>query len=187
MKRTFAASLLALAVATPFAAQAADLDYTYFEAGKTWVDADGGADGDGWTGQGSVALGSQFHLYGGYGSAKIDDSNIDVDISRLGVGWNRSINDTSDLVVRANWLDLDAGFPYGEDDGYEAEVGMRSGWTPNFETYLAAGYADISRGDGDFYGKLGAQYKFNPMWGIAASATFADDTNEFFVGPRISF
>ena len=49
------------------------------------------------------------------------------------------------------------------------------------------GYADIDRGDGDFYSKLGAQYKFNPMWGIAASATFADDSNEFFVGPRISF
>jgi len=187
MKRTILASFLALSLAPLAATQAADLSYTYLEAGKTWVDADG-PDSDGWGANGSVALGSQFHVYGGYASHKIDHSRIDVDISRLGVGWNRSISDTSDLVVRANWLDIDSGFPYGEADGYEAEVGMRSAWTPNFETYLAGGYADIDRGDGgDFYGKAGAQYRFNPMWGIAATATLSDGANEIFVGPRISF
>jgi Ax21 family sulfation-dependent quorum factor len=185
MKRTLALSILALCTAAPLA-QAADLSYSYLEAGRTWVDADG-ADSDGWGANGSVAIGSAFHVFGGYGSQKIDDSNIDADISRLGVGWNRSINDTSDLVVRANWLDIDAGFPYGESDGYEAEVGLRSGWTPNLETYAAAGYADTDRGDGDFYGKLGAQYKFNPMWGVAASVTLSDEANEIFVGPRLSF
>ena len=185
MKRTLLFSFLALTSAT--AVQAADLSYTYLEAGKTWVDADEGADADGWTGQGSVALGSQFHVFGGYGSQKIDGTSIDVDVARLGLGWNRSISDTSDLVVRANWLDIDAGFPFGESDGYEAEVGLRSAWTPNFESYLAGGYADIDRGNGDFFAKLGAQYKFNPMWGVSASVTLSDEANEIFVGPRVSF
>lgn len=186
MKRTLIVCLLALG--SLGAAQAADLSYTYFEAGKTWVDADGGADADGWTGHGAFALGSQFHVYGGYGSQKVDHSRIDVDVSRLGLGWNRSISDTSDLVVRANWLDVDAGFPFGEADGYEAEVGLRSGWTPNFETYFAGGYADLDSGnDGEFYGKFGALYKFNPMWSVSASATLSDEANEIFVGPRVSF
>ena len=184
MKRTLLLSFRALT--SVGAAQAADLSYTYLEAGKTWVDADG-PDADGWSANGSVALGSAFHVYGGYGSQKIDDSNIDADISRLGLGWNTSINDTSDLVVRANWLDIDAGFPFGESDGYEAEVGLRSAWTPNLETYFAAGYADIDRGSGEVFGKLSAQYRFNPTWGIAASATLSDEANEIFVGPRVSF
>jgi Ax21 family sulfation-dependent quorum factor len=187
MKRTVALAALALTAALPFAATAADLDYSYFEAGKTFVEADGGADADGWAAQGSFAITPFLHIYGGYGSSKIDDSNIDADISRLGLGWNTSINETSDLVVRANYLDVDAGFPFGEAEGYEAEVGMRSAWLPKFETYFAAGYADIDRGDGDFYGKLGAQYKFNKMWGVTASATLSDDANEYFIGPRISF
>jgi Ax21 family sulfation-dependent quorum factor len=189
MKRTFAISALALALAAASSAGAADLSYTYLEAGRTWYDIDGGADADGWAAQGSVALGSQFHLYGGYGSNEIDHTSIDVDVTRLGLGWNRSINDTSDLVVRANWVNLDSNFPDSDTDGYEAEVGLRSGWTPNFETYLAGGYVDVDRGDGDgdFYAKAGAQYKFNQNWGIAASASFADDNNEYFIGPRFSF
>lgn len=186
MKRTILSSLLALSLAPLAATQAADLSYSYIEAGKTWVDADG-PDADGWGANGSVALGSQFHLFGGYGSQKIDHSHIDVDVSRLGLGWNRSISDTSDIVVRANWLDIDAGFPFGATDGYEAEVGLRSAWTPNFETYLAGGYIDIDRGSGEVYGKLGAQYRFDPRWGIAATATLSDEANEIFVGPRISF
>lgn len=189
MKRTLALYTLALATALPLAANAADLDYTYLEGGYTSIEGDGGPDADGWVVGGSAAVAPNVHLYGSYGSTELDDVNLDGDIARIGLGWNTGINDQNDLVVRANYLKIDSDFPgpSGEADGYEAEVGLRTAFTPNFETYAAAGYVDIDRGSGDLYGKLGAQFKFNQNWGLAGTVTLADGANEYFIGPRLSF
>lgn len=192
MKRTLALSALALAAALPFAASAADLDYSYLEGGYTSIDADGGLDADGWVIGGSAAIAPNVHVFGSYGSTELDgadleDTDIDGGIARIGLGWNTGINDQNDLVVRANYLKIDTDFPGGDTDGYEAEVGLRTAFTPNFETYAAAGYADIGRGSGDLYGKLGAHYKFNQNWGLAGSVTLADGANEYFIGPRFGF
>lgn len=173
-------------------ASADELSYSYLEAGylQTNID-DSGTDADGWRLGGSVALGESFHLFGNYDAQELDDINVDVDTWRLGLGWNRSIADAHDLVVRAAYLELDAdvGPASASVDGWEAEVGVRSALTPNFETYVALGYADADDvgGDGDLFGKLSGQYKFNPTWGLVATVSINDDANEVFIGPRISF
>ena len=60
--------------------------------------------------------------------------------------------------------------------------------TRHIEGYLLAGYQDYDGGiDGEFYGRLGAQVKFNPMWGISAEVMSIDGDNRFFIGPRASF
>ena len=186
MKRTLIA--LALVAALPAAASAAELDYNYVEAGRKFVDLQGGNDADGYQIGGSVALGDQFHLFGSYANLSPDVHvfSDDADLWRLGLGWNRSISDSSDLVVRANYGELNTSF--GNADAWEAEVGLRSALTDRFETYVALGYSD-GEGDGVAFGKLGAQYKFNRTWGIVADATIAadDGANEYFIGPRLSF
>ena len=192
MKRTLVTLSLAITAALSFtAAHAAELDYSYIEGGYSHIEADGGSDASGWGVAGSAAITSNLHLFGGYTAAETDSFSIDADIWRFGLGWNTGVTYRSDLVVRANYLQIDTDFPgpTGEADGYEAEVGLRTALTPNFETSVALGYIDIDRGNssGDLYGKLGAQYKFNPAWGIAASATLSEDANEYFIGPRFSF
>ena len=188
MKRTSLA--LALAALLPLGAQAAELDYSYIEAGYNRVDAHGSdADADGPAINTSVALGESFFLYGGYSANDIDDSPADVDVSRIGLGWRHGLASGSDLLLKANYIKADVGgVPINLDaEGYEAEVGLRTAHGDNFESYVALGWQDGGDFDGDVYATLGGQYKFNPAWGIAASATHRDGANEFFVGPRFSF
>ena len=78
-------------------------------------------------------------------------------------------------------------FPGDSLDGYSAEVGVRAGLTPFVEGYAMAGYEDGKDYDGDFYGRLGAQVKFNPNWGITGDVKFADNDTQWFVGPRFTW
>ncbi|MEJ7746383.1 MAG: autotransporter outer membrane beta-barrel domain-containing protein [Luteimonas sp.] len=62
-----------------------------------------------------------------------------------------------DVTVNGQTFDINDG-----EDGYSAEVGVRGALTTNFEGYATAGYEDFGDGADDFYGRLGAQIKFNP-------------------------
>ena len=64
---------------------------------------------------------------------------------------------------------------------------MRSALTTNLEGYALAGYENGDEFDGDFYGRLGAQVKFNQNWGINGDVKFADGDTQWFVGPRFSW
>lgn len=186
MKRILIA--LVLTAALPAAVSAAELSYNYVEGGRKFVDLQGGNDADGYLVGGSAALGEQFHIFGSYSnlSPDIQVFQDDADLWRLGLGWNTHVSDRSDLVVRANYAELNTRF--GNADAWEAEVGLRSALTDRFETYVGLGYSD-GDGDGEVLGKLGAQFKFNPRWGIVADAAIAadDGANEYFVGPRFTF
>ena len=49
------------------------------------------------------------------------------------------------------------------------------------------GYEDGGDFDGDAYGRLGAQVKFNQTWGVVADVKIADGDTQYFVGPRITW
>lgn len=179
---------LTLLAALPFAASAADgVSYSYVEGGYTQTDlANTGTDAEGFSIRGSGAIAPNFHLFGDYSKQEIDDTSIDFDQWRLGVGYNVEINPKLDLVTRAAYEKFDAGS--GLDfDGYSVEAGVRGAFTPNLEGYALAGYEDGDELDGDFYGRVGAQVKFNPTWGINGEVKFADGDRQYFIGPRISF
>jgi Ax21 family sulfation-dependent quorum factor len=188
MKRTLLA--LTLLAALPFAASAAEgVSYNYVEGGYTRVDAGhtgSNNDADGWALNGSGAINPNFRVFGGYSKVKISDSDVNLDQWRVGVGYNREINTKVDLVTNVAYEKFDAG--QGVDgNGYSVEAGVRGAMTPMLEGYALAGYEDYKDFDGDFYGKVGAQVKFNPTWGIAGEVKFADGDTQLFVGPRISF
>ena len=127
------------------------------------------------------------NVFGAYGNQEIKHSNgVDFDQWRLGVGYNRQIAPKADLVTRVAYEKFDAG--QGLDfDGYSVEAGVRGALTPMLEGYALAGYEDGDGFDGDFYGRVGAQVKFNPTWGVTGEVKFADGDAQYFVGPRISF
>lgn len=185
---------LTLLAALPFAASAAEgLSYNYVEGGYAATHTDG-PDADGWAINGSGALSDNFHVFGGYTFQKTDDETIgavrfdgiDVDQWRVGLGYNHPIAANTDLLARVAYDNYKV---EGLDrlDGYSAEVGVRSALTQNFEGYALAGYEDGDDFDGDFYGRVGAQVKFNQNWGITGDVKVADGDTQYFVGPRLTF
>lgn len=203
--------LLALLAASPFAASAQNasgLNYNYVEGGYVATNLDnnnGDIDADGFGANGSVALSDNFHLFGGFNRQDTDTfelfqggNRVDthMDQWRLGVGYNLPIAATTDLVARAAYekfqtddvtidgVRYDVG--HGQD-GYSAEVGLRSALGANFEGAITAGYQDFGGNADDFYGRVGAVVKFNPNWALSGDVKFADHDTTWFVGPRFSW
>ena len=191
MKRTLLA--LTLLAALPFAASAAEgVSYNYVEGGYVRTDIENSGtnnDADGWSLGGSGAIAPNFHIFGNYSKQSISDTDVDLNNLRVGVGYNRELTPKMDLLTRVAYerYDFDSSYGNYKSDGYSVEAGVRGAITNNFEGYALAGYEDAEDFDGDFYGKLGAQVKFNPMWGINGEVKFADGDTQLFVGPRISF
>lgn len=190
-------SLLALTLlaALPFAASAEGLSYNYVEGGYTATNLDGLPDSDGWGLNGSFAIAPNFHVFGGYNQQDFDDVNYGYDEWRLGVGYNHEISQNVDLVTRVAYENLQGDdfnlgglrTPGADLDGYSAEVGVRGNLTRQLEGYAMAGYQDGSDYDGDFYGRLGAQVKFTPNWGLSGNVKFAENDTQWFVGPRFTW
>lgn len=185
MKRSLIA--LSLLAALPFAASAAEgVSYNYVEGGYVASNLDGVPDADGFGVRGSVAFHPNFHVFGDYSNQELDDSNIDVDQWRVGVGYNHEISPRADLLTRIAYEKVDLG-SLGDADGWSVEAGARGALTRNFEGYALAGYEDGDQVDGDFYGRLGATVKFNPNWGLNGDVKFADGDTQWFVGPRFTW
>jgi Ax21 family sulfation-dependent quorum factor len=190
MKRSLLA--LTLLAALPFAASAAEgLSYNYVEGGYTASNGDGDIDADGFGANASVAIHPNFHLFGGYSQQEVDDVDVDVDQWRAGVGYNLELSPKLDLIARAAYEKVEV--ESFDADGYSAEVGVRSPLTSRLEGYATAGYEDFGdddgfgEGDGDFYGRVGAQVKFNQNWGIGGDVKVSDGNTQWFVGPRFSW
>jgi Ax21 family sulfation-dependent quorum factor len=184
MKRHFLA--LALLAALPFAASAADgISYNYVQGGYVATNTNSG-DADGWGLAGSAALSQNFHVFGNYSNQDLKAVNADFNQWRVGVGYNRAVSQRIDLLTRVAYEKFDAGSGV-DTDGYSVEAGLRGAMTPMVEGYALAGYEDGKDFDGDFYGKLGAQVKFNRNWGVAADVKFADGDQQWFVGPRLTW
>lgn len=180
-------SLLALTLlaALPFAASAAEgVSYNYVEGGYA-ASKISGPDADGWAIGGSAAIAPNFHVFGSYNSQEIDNTNFDVDNWRVGVGYNHEIGAKTDLLTRVAYERYETNVR--NFNGYSVEVGLRSGLTKNWEGYVLAGYEDGSDFDGDFYGRIGTQVKFNPNWSVSGEVKFADGDAQYFVGPRYTF
>lgn len=194
MKRSLIA--IGLAAALPFAAAnaAEGISYNFVEAGYAATDID--LDADGFGINGSVAIHPNFHLFGAYSNQDIDHSSADFDQWRIGVGYNHEISRNADLVTRIAYEKFDAGrnaLGYRIDpDGYSVEVGVRGAMLPNFEGHAFVGYEDYSSDDlyeyeDDFYGRLGAVWKFTPNWGLSGDVKFVSGDTQWFIGPRFTW
>lgn len=178
---------LALAVALPLSAQAADkpLSYTYVEGNYQRLDH--GVDGIGL--RGSFNFGdSGFYGLAGYSWLGSDDETFDDDEvkgSEVGLGYHHGLSDKTDLLGEVAYRSLknDA----YRIDGGRASVGVRSAFSDRIEGIAKVNYYDASDYDGDVTGTVGGQYKFNDTWGATAEAEFGNGDKAWLVGVRASF
>jgi opacity protein-like surface antigen len=178
---------LALAVALPLSAQAADkpLNYTYVEG--NYQKLDHGVDGVGV--RGSYELGSSgVYGLGSYGWLGSDDETLDDDeikAHELGLGYHRAIADKTDLLGEVAYRSAKAGNV--RIDGARASVGVRSAFSDRVEGIAKVNYYDASDFNGDVTGTVGGQYKFNSMWGATAEAEFGNGDKAWLLGVRANF
>ena len=186
MKRTLLA--LTLLAAAPFAASAAEgLSYNYVQGGYVATNNnDGVRDADGWGVNGSIAVSPSFNIIAGYTKQDIDNVDFKVDEWKLGAGYHYGLTDKTDLVTNVAYQKLDPNFNASRN-GYSAEVGVRGAIAPKFEGYAMAGYEDYKKLDGNFYGRVGANVKFNDTWGLNGDVKFADGDAQWFIGPRVTW
>lgn len=189
MKRSlFALTLLA---ALPFAASAADgVSYNYVQGGYTKINSD--LDADGWGVKGSAAVAPNFHVFGSFDSVKADSIlgvRPKLEATELGVGYNHALSPKMDFVgTLAYQRGKASAAGYSESfDGYAAEAGVRGSLATSFEGWALAGYEDANDVDGQLYGRLGGQVKFNPQWGVVGDVKLVDGDTQLFVGPRLSW
>ena len=209
--------VLALALAgAPIAASAAELSYSFIEAGYAQlnqelphVDLGGGAvaqigdiEASGVQVSGSIEMGASFYLFGGYKSGSDDvvvTSNIpgfrpvsvDIDLTQFnaGLGYHHGLSERADLITEISYIATEAEVAGSSSDADDARVavGVRGLMTDNFEGWLKANYTDGDAYDGEFSATVGAQFKFNRTWGIVGEAEFGESSSQYMVGVRARF
>ena len=178
---------LALFAALPLSAQAEDskLSYNWLEA--DYLNLDHGADG--WGLRGQVGLGnSGLYGLGGYSRIKADNGlggNVTIKANELGLGYHHAVADKTDLIAEMAYQNADA--DVARIDGLRSSVGVRSSMSDKFEGFAKLNYYDLSDYSGDVTGTLGAQYKFNPTWGLTGEAEVGHGDQAYTVGVRASF
>lgn len=201
--------LAALLAAAPLAASAAPLSYTFVEGGwnKIHADyADESGEADGAYLKGSFDIGSGVNAIASikrvsdsydFAGSRYDDR---VTQSEIGLGYHQSMTDRVDFIAELAWVRFDL---TGKEDGAtwldaqgtggRAAAGIRGQMAPNLEGEIKANYYDGNDiAGGTWTGTVGAQYRFNPTWGVTAEIEHGDlideaSTTRYMVGVRASF
>mgnify|MGYP000904122642 CR=1 FL=1 len=182
--------LLAALPCTAFAGEG--LSYTYAEA--TYAEThDEGHSAQGWAVNGSYALHPNVNLFGDFTRQKTDFKDRSFQTWRVGVGYNHEIANDTDLVARVAYNSARPASPLIEFNGWSAEAGIRTAFTPHLEVFALGGYQDYLKNkgynpDGRFYIDLGAQAKLNQRWSLSADMKMDRRGSKiWFVGPRLSW
>lgn len=197
MKKRLAAALLLAAL--PFAASARDSlgGFTYVEAGVERIRVDYDVPGldpldfDGATVRGSIGLGENFYVYGGFAWARNDDFPVDIDARQAqgGIGYRYGLFDNTDLTAELGFQHIELDTDGAEDnlDAARLSVGVRGAFTDHLEGWVKANYVDGSDYDGEFTATLGAQFVIDETWGIVAEFEAGDLSSQAMLGVRASF
>lgn len=205
-KILIAAALLA---ASPLAAAAEGLSYTYVEGGWTQARTDDNDFNDpkidGGYVRGSFALAEQVHMFGGwsyasnsydypYGSYKLKLSQPE-----LGLGYHMPWTDRLDFTADVAWLRQQSEITvhsdfYGRLRGKDhtnlarATLGLRGKPSPKTEAWAKAGYMDGGNHfEGTWVGTVGGQINFTRTWGLVGEISGYRDVTQYSAGVRASF
>jgi len=169
----------------PAAAPAAELGYTYAEAGYARIDYDDYGDGNGFMLGGSYALNANFHAVGGYERADLDHG-ADYSAFNIGLGANVPLRYGLDVVARARFISADVDRP-GDDDetGFSLEGMLRALVGPRLELNGGIAYEDVF--DSNTALKLGAVYEIARNVSVVTGLDVSSDVTRFNLGLRLYF
>lgn len=174
----------ALLAATPLAAQADDMSYSYVDLGWVNVNPDGAGSEDGFGLRGSIGFAENFFGYAEY--SNFDVAGTDVDLYTVGFGGHYGISDRVHLQGRIGYAKFDAGA--FDEDGYEVVAGVRGQAAESFELEGNVYYTDFGGAGGDDTELgVGGRYFFTENFGLGAEYRFGDDGDTAIVHVRFQF
>jgi opacity protein-like surface antigen len=166
----------------------------------------------GWGLKGSFEISDKFYVFGAYATGKDDilavdeidysaDLEASIDRWNIGLGFHAPIMSNTDFIAELGYVQYDYEFDFDVNDlgdeysesfktdagGARFTTGLRSALGENFEAYGTVSFTDSQDIEADFSGNIGAQFKFNPTWGITGDIEFAKDAAIYTVGVRASF
>ncbi len=186
-------ALAVLASGFAAGAPAADLSYSYVDAGWAQSDIDDlNETGDGFFVRGSVGFAENWFASAGYRQVSFDAGGfeLDFDLIDVGFGGHMPLSDSVDGVARLSYIDASAEGPFGtsfNDSGYGVSVGVRARPTSQFELEAMLDYTDLDDSGDDTAGRLGGRFYFTAAFAIGAEVSFSDDQTDFGLYGRFTF
>jgi len=185
----FSVPTIALVMALGFAPgiASAKMNYSFIEGAYVDTEIDVGpadVDGDGFGIAGSWGFAEQFHAFGSY-TMQDFDFGIDLDLLRLGAGFNIELSPMFDFVATAAYVDasIDGG---GDENGYELGAGVRSQLGEKFQLDGGVAFTDYGSSD-DTSLRIDARFFITESLALGGGAEFGDDVTTWKVGVRWEF
>lgn len=184
-----------LLAATPFAADAEDMSYSFIDLGYNEADLDSVADGDGFSVRGSIGFAEDFFAFADYANFGFP-GGVDLDQYSVGLGGHLGIAENVDLVGRVGYTKLDLsvpGFGSGDEDGYVIAAGIRGRIADGFELEGHAVHTDLGSDVGDSTALVvGGRYFFTDNFAVGAEYRTGDDIggadlDVIYAGVRFTF
>ncbi len=152
----------------------------------------GDDDGDGFGAKGRFAFSDNLFVSGEYQSVSYDDSDIDYDQLRAGVGINSAVGSQAVFYGLAEYVNAD--LDDESESGYGVHGGVHFAVTDTFSLNGRIGYIDLGDADGMEY-LVGAAFKLTDAFGIVADYRVTNleednadlDIDDLRVGVRFTF
>jgi hypothetical protein len=174
--------------ATPLAAMADDMSYSYVDLAYVETDIDNAPTADGFALRGSVGFAENWLAFAEYSDQSVQ--GIDITQYAVGLGGHYGLTDNLDLVGRLGYVkaEIDAGGGLNaDDDGYLLDLGLRGRVGDAVELEGGARYTDFSDGGDDTALFVGGRFHFNKTWAVGAEYQRGDDVSSILAYVRASF
>lgn len=187
MRTTLISAAFAALALAPLAVLAEGPNYNYAEAGYLSFNLDDGPTVDGFGAAASYGITPHIHVLATL--AEVSKSPVTATSGGLAIGWNYPIAKGTDFVARAGWEYGRAklsGFGSDTDNGWSAELGVRSMLSEQFELAGFARHVDIFDGDEQVF-TLQGTYFVTRHFGLSGGVSFSDDATGWQAGVRYAF
>lgn len=174
--------------ATPLAAMADDMSYSYVDAAYVETDIDNAPTADGFGLRGSVGFAENWFVFADYADQSVQ--GIDITTYDVGFGGHYAMTDSLDVVGRVGYLkaEVDAGGGINaDDDGYLVDLGLRGRVADGVELEGGIHYTDFTDGGDDTGLYVGGRFHFNKTWAVGAEYQSGDDADSLLAYVRASF
>lgn len=184
MNKTLIAALLAAAPFTTMAAAKSgghvDVYYNDAELEATVPGVGSGDDdGDGFGIRGAARFSEQAFVYGEYQKNEYDDSDLEIQLIRAGLGFLFSADRNMELYAKGELVnvDSDAGGESDDETGFGVHGGIAFLPMPALRLFGEIGYIDIDDASGPEY-TIGAAYSFTEQLAVVADYRVTDLEDE---------